>query len=183
MFNVEKSLKVLIVAAALGLAGTFLTAWFQHSLAHFFSLEDSASFHLTIATVSVLTALFSDTCVLFYFIGTSVWIRDRAKEAFIRQPQAGIEISQIHESANKLKARTFPFATLGIMFGLFTFVLGGANQVGAIPRWLHPGLAGLYLLNAIYAIKHYFRAIDLNLEHLDKVSQKLDSVFSEATEI
>jgi len=178
MFNVEKSLKGLIVLSAMTLILSFSTAWFYRSLALKFQIESPIQLHLALATVSVLMSMFSDTCILFYFIGTSVWIRDRSKEVFLQNRAAGKIVMQLHEKANKLKARSFPFATLGIGLGLFTFVLGGANQVHAIPKWLHPLLASLLLLNALYAMKHYFFAIGENIKILDQVSDSIEAQIS-----
>src|SRR5471030_2356497 len=132
--NIEAALRGLIYLANLVLFFAFATAWFQVPIAVHLGLETGMQYHLGVAGIGVMISLFSDTCILFYFIGTSVWMRDRSKEMFLRDRNVATESWTIYEKANKLKAKTFPFATMGIVLGLFTFVLGGANQVGAIPH-------------------------------------------------
>ena len=128
-----------------------------------------------------MLSLFSDICVIFYFIGTSVWMRDQAQALFPRNKERAQKIWTAYQLANKLKGKTFPFATMGIVWALFTFILGGANQVGAIPRWLHPTLATLLLVNSLVGWKFYFPNIVRNVTFLDEVSREIELTLSPAS--
>ncbi len=178
MSSIENGLKALLLLAVGLLLAVFISAWFSSYIALSLGMESGAQFHMTLATVAILMALFADTCVLFYFIGTAVWMRDRSKELLISSRKNAETAWALYEKANKLKAKTFPFATLGIGLGLFTFVLGGANQVGAIPKWLHPALAALLLINEMGALRFYFSAMKSNVVMLDEVSNLLDQAQS-----
>jgi hypothetical protein len=173
--TIEKSLKTLILCSNLGLSLAFVIGWIQHPVAQALNLEAALPLHVSISSIAVILSLFSDTSVLFYFIGTGVWIKDRAKELASAQKKERARLVWQHfENANKLKARSFPFATLGLMLGVFSFILGGAHQVGATPPWVHPLVAFFLVLNAWFGRKFYIQAIDKNLFFLDSVSSELD---------
>ena len=174
--TIEKSLKVLILFSNLGLSVAFLVGWFQHALAATFALEAALPLHVSISSIAVILSLFSDTSVLFYFIGTGVWIKDRAKElASVSQKDQAVRVWNFFEKANKLKARSFPFATFGLMLGVFSFILGGAHQVGALPTWVYLFVAFFLVVNGWFGSRFYKKAIDQNLFFLDSVSTELDA--------
>jgi hypothetical protein len=174
--SVEIGLKALILLSNIGLSIAFLVGWFQHALAGPLGFESALPLHVSVSSIAVILSLFSDTSVLFYFIGTGVWIKDRAKELNnVQKRTSALKVWNLYEQANKLKARSFPFASLGLMLAVFSFILGGAHQVGAIPSWLHPGLAFLLVANGWFGQKFYVKAVNQNLIFLDSVSSELDA--------
>lgn len=176
-FNlVESSLRGLLRIRNGVLLLAYAIGWFQHQLAPLAGLSSAMRLHLSTASLAALFSLFMDLCVMFYFIGTSVWMRDRSKEMFrINKPKA-LNSWDTYQLANKLKGPTMPFATFGLVLGLFAFILGGATDVGAVNHWIHPLLASLLVLNSFVAQKYYFRSIEKNLGYLDHISSNLDTL-------
>ena len=55
-----------------------------------------------------------------------------------------------------------------------TFVLGGARQVEAIPTWIHPVIATLFVFISVVSMPFIFPAIKLNIAYLDEASKLLE---------
>ncbi len=162
---IEIGLKLLLITAhtLISLAMT-VGFWGQHLEAH-----------TMIGTASVLFYLFVCVCVIFYFVGTGVWMRDHSQRMLAQNKPKALQIWDYYQKANKLKAKSMPFASLGIVFGLFTFILGGATQVGAVYSWVHPSLAVLLVITAWISQRFIFSAIHDNIGYLDNVSELLQS--------
>lgn len=177
MFQLESALKFLTGLSCLLVSAAFGAAWFQHALGPLLGFESGLQFHVALSGIAVLTSLFSDTFLIFYFVGTGVWMKDRSKDLVSGQKRdAAVRVWNLYETANKLKASSLPLATFGIVLALFSFILGGARQVGAIPTWIHPTLAAAFTLNALLGLKVHFRNIQRNLGYLDQVSTELDDL-------
>lgn len=167
---IERGLKFLLVLNLGFLALTLLARFQAANVAPLLNVDPAALF-LAVALPAVLLSLFSDTCVLFYFIGTAVWIRDRGDEILRTNRNRAKQIQGIFESANALKGKSFPFATLGIALALFFLILSGGIQVGAVSNWLGTILCLAWAANAAASIKFIFPAIQTNLEYLDEASR------------
>lgn len=172
----EWPVRILLVGSTALLWLSYGTAWFQHELAAHFEWSSAFLFHLASAGSSVLLSFFANLSILFYFIGTGLWMKDQAKAVAASNRDAALKIWSIYEQSNKLKGRAFPFATFSIFFGILTFVMGGALQVGAIPVWLHPSLATALVLIQSLGIPLVFGAIAQNFTNLNKCSDLLDEV-------
>jgi len=172
--KIESGLRGVVWLGNAALIFNFITAWFQVPLSAWLHFGSPFSFHLSLSVAAILLSLFANLCILFYFIGTSVWLRDRAREVFQRNKSIGLEMWPIYERANKLKGLAFPFPTLAIVLALFTFILGGAHQVGAVPTWVHPTLA--FFLTLFSCLGGYFseKGIRRNLPLLDEASAKIE---------
>jgi len=171
---VEIGIRILLVLANLLLGATWLMAWSMGHWSEALGLPSPIQLHIALGSVSVLLSLFGSTCILFYFIGTGLWLRDRAKE-HVRRDEAGAQkVWALYQSANRLKGGPFAFATFGLFLGLFAYILGGATQVGALPGWIHPTLATLLLVNNLAAMTFTFRNMKRNLTFLDQASRILD---------
>jgi hypothetical protein len=160
---VESFVKSVVLFSHTLLTLTFLMAW--HS---------PFKFHLGMALTSVLCGLFANLCIIFYFVGTAVWMRDQAKLLYTRSQSHGTRAWSCFEKANKLKGKAFPFATVALVLLMFTFILGAALQVAAIPHWIHPTLGAIVVFLSWYGIKPTFRAMDVNLTYLDIVSDEVN---------
>lgn len=87
--------------------------------------------HVAYAIPTVLLSLFSQSMVIFFFIGTGRLVKD--------------EISGFPESERRsvlgvlrdFKRRTSPPATFAILSAIAVFVLGGAVHTSALPPWVH----------------------------------------------
>ncbi|NCN26779.1 hypothetical protein GW915_04320 [bacterium] len=172
----EWPVRILLVISTILLWASYISAWFQHELTAHFDWTSAFVFHLASAGSSVLLSFFANLSILFYFIGTGLWMKDQAKSIVKDNKTEAVKIWEIYENSNKLKGRAFPFATFAIFFGILTFVMGGALQVGAIPYWAHPALATVLLITQTAGIPFVYKAINLNFNNLNKCSDLLDEV-------
>ncbi len=175
MNPVEKGVRFLAGLSNALLAFAYVCVWKRHEIAAWLHLESGVSFHTAAGTISVLVALFAYVSILFYFIGTGVWIKDQATSWMGRDRDRAMRIWKVYQAANKLKFPSLPLACFGMALGVFTFILGGALQVGAVPWWVHPTLATLLLLNGFGTQLAATRGIKRNLEYLDLTSKEMDS--------
>ena len=87
--------------------------------------------HVGYAIPTVLLSLFSQSMVIFYFIGTGKLV----KEEIASYPEA--ERRAVQGALRRFKARTSPPATFALLSAIAVFVLGGAAHTSALPTWTH----------------------------------------------
>jgi hypothetical protein len=174
----EWAVRILYLLSLALITLSYIGAWFQHQISNHFNWSSPFVFHLGTAGTSVMICFFANLSVLFYFIGTGVWMKDQAKALLTKDKARAQKIWAVYERSNKLKAKAFPFATFSIFLGILTFVMGGAYQVGAIPPWLHPTLATLLCLCGWLGIRFVFSAMKTNLQNLNECSSIIDEIQS-----
>ncbi|MBS1984500.1 MAG: hypothetical protein JST16_10040 [Bdellovibrionales bacterium] len=174
--KIESAVKFIVIFANVALSAAFALAWVIFGYGLHWGAAAPVQVHLAIAGIGVLFSLFANLCVIFYFIGSGVWIRDQARGLFGTHKDTALKVWSLYEQANKLKGKAFPFPTFGLVLALFAFVLGGATQVGAIPHWLHPLVATLFVVLAWAGVGMQFRAVDRNLQLLDEASDLIDAL-------
>ncbi len=159
---IEKGLKVVLVVSDLGLLIAFILAFFQSRYGF--------PMHMASAGVAILVSFFANSCAIFYFVGTGVWIRDEAKALAVRNREAGLQVWSLYEKANKLKGKAFPLPSLNIALALFTFILGGAIQVGAVSAWVHVTLATVFVISSFFSTRLVFSAMKSNMDLLNQTT-------------
>ena len=87
--------------------------------------------HVGFAIPAVIFSLFSQSMVIFYFIGTGRLVKDDA----VAYPEE--ERRRILAALSDLKRRTSPAATFALLSSITVFVLGGAVHTRALPPWTH----------------------------------------------
>lgn len=87
--------------------------------------------HITWAIPTVLFSLFSQSMVIFFFIGTGKLV----KEEIAGFPEA--EKRRVLEALKRFKRETSPPATFALLSAIAVFVLGGAAHTRALPAWTH----------------------------------------------
>lgn len=87
--------------------------------------------HVGYAIPTVLLSLFSQSMVIFFFIGTGKMV----KEEVTGFPQA--DRALILAALRRFKAKTSPAATFALLSAIAVFVLGGAVHTRALPPWVH----------------------------------------------
>lgn len=87
--------------------------------------------HVALAIPTVLFSLFSQSMVIFFFIGTGRLVKDETAG----YPEA--DRRRILRALADLKRRTSPPATLALFSSIGVFVLGGAVHTRALPSWTH----------------------------------------------
>jgi len=102
--------------------------------------------HVGYAIPTVLLSLFSQSMVIFYFIGTGKLV----KEEIVTLPEA--ERLVIVRVLRRFKAETSPAATFSLLAAIAVFVLGGAAHTRALPSWVH-------LASALVAVGTHYWAL------------------------
>lgn len=162
--------------ANLALTFAYGAAWWIFENGITWGQASPVQVHLSAAGIGVLVSLFANLCVIFYFVGTGVWMRDRAREIYPHDKARGERMWASYEAANKLKGKAMPFPTICLILGTFTFVLGGATQVGAAAPWIHKTLATIYLVASWMIVRLSRPAMVLNVGFLNSVSAEIDAV-------
>lgn len=170
----ERPLRILVLFSNLLLTIAYVAAWYQWELARLLSWS-AFELHLATAGTAVLLHFFTCLGVIFYFVGTGLWIKEQSQGLVTQNKKLAFDVWDIYKRANKLKGFSFPFATFGIISGVFTFILGGANHIGAIPYWIHPALATVTLVLAWLGVPFIFYAINLNLMRLDEAQGMVET--------
>ena len=93
--------------------------------------------HVALAIPTVLLSLFSQSMVIFYFIGTGRLVKDE----IARYPET--DRARILSALSGFKRRTSPPATLALLSAIAVFVLGGAAHTRFLPAWTHGAAAAL----------------------------------------
>jgi hypothetical protein len=112
--------------------------------------------HVGYAIPTVLFSLFSQSMVIFFFIGTGRLVKDETAN----YPEA--ERHQILRALADLKRRTSPAATFSLLSAIAVFVLGGAVHTRALPSWTHLASSVLALALHVWALAAEWRAFGDN---------------------
>lgn len=91
--------------------------------------------HITWAMPTVILSLFSQSMVIFFFIGTGKLV----KEEVAALPEE--ERRKVLAALSRFKRQTSPPATFALLSAIAVFVLGGAVHTKALPAWTHLGSA------------------------------------------
>jgi hypothetical protein len=126
----------LLAGTLLALAGFLLTTVQGFALSvHLAAAHPAARLlvtrHVAYAIPTVLLSLFSQSMVIFFFIGTGRLVKDEV--AGYPEPAR----RTILQALRGFKRRTSPPATFALLSAIAVFVLGGAAHTGALPSWVH----------------------------------------------
>ncbi len=126
----------LLAGTLLALAGFLLTSVQGFSLAaHLAAAHPEARLlvtrHVAYAIPTVLLSLFSQSMVIFFFVGTGRLVKDEIAGA------NSAERRIVLDALRGFKRSTSPPATFGILSAIGVFVLGGAAHTRALPAWVH----------------------------------------------
>ncbi len=132
--------------------------------------------HIVFGSISTLLALFAHIATIFYFVGTSRWIKDQADEVLARDKEKAFRIWTYYMDANKLKAYAMPFPTISIFLGLFGFIFGGALQVGAVDKWVHVLIASLFLIFTWLGLFFAMKGLKRTIEYLNSTTNELEQL-------
>lgn len=112
--------------------------------------------HISWGIPTVVFSLFSQSMVIFFFIGTGRLVKDEI---------AGLPEAQrrkVLATLSRLKRETSPPATFALLSAITVFVLGGAVHTRALPSWVHLASAvGAFLLH-LWALRAEWRAFGEN---------------------
>lgn len=112
--------------------------------------------HVGYAIPTVLFSLFSQSMVIFFFIGTGRLVKDDT--ARYSEPERRL----IRQALSDLKRRTSPPATFALLSAIGVFVLGGAVHTRALPPWTHLAAALAALALHVWALVAEWKAFGDN---------------------
>jgi len=151
----------LLLTTALALAGFLATSIQGFSVAAGLDAGSAAAKalvgrHVGYAIPTVILSLFSQSMVLFYFIGTGRLIKDEV--ASYPEPERARILSLLRD----FKRRTSPAATFALASAIAVFVLGGAVHTRALPSWVHLASSLLAVLLHAWALAAEWRVFGEN---------------------
>jgi hypothetical protein len=112
--------------------------------------------HVALAIPTVLLSLFSQSMVIFFFIGTGRLVKDE----IARYPEE--EKRRVYKALSEFKRRTSPPATFALLSSIAVFVLGGAVHTRALPSWTHLAASVAALFLHAWALVAEWRAFGEN---------------------
>jgi len=126
----------LLAGTVLALAGFLLTTVQGFALtAHLAASHPEARLlvtkHVAYAIPTVLLSLFSQSMVIFFFIGTGRLVKDETAG----YPEAQRRL--VLDALRGFKRTTSPAATFALLSAIAVFVVGGAAHTRALPAWVH----------------------------------------------
>ena len=139
----------LLVGTLLALAGFLATSvhgFILSSAIHTAAGARLVTRHVGLAIPTILLSLFSQSMVIFYFIGTGKLV----KEEIALFPEG--ERRAILGALRRFKAKTSPAATFALLSAIAVFVLGGGAHTSAVPTWVHLASAILAVLTHLWAL-------------------------------
>jgi hypothetical protein len=138
----------LLLGTAAAAAGFLVTSAFGFILAfhgpHDPMVRYLVTRHVLYAIPTLILSLFSQSMVLFYFIGTGRLVKDEI--ASLPEPRR----LPILRALRRFKAKTSPPATFAMVAGIATFVLGG--WVHTAPPGLRPVARLVHLSASVLAV-------------------------------
>jgi len=99
--------------------------------------------HVTFMILTSILYLFTETLVIFFFVGTGVSVRDFSKENNLDP--------QYHKRSIAIKRRVYPPLLLNIFIMIIVFILVGAVDTFRLPSWIYQSVF-------IFGIVHYIKA-------------------------
>jgi len=139
---VALALTLLSVFTLAGLVLSSLSGW---ALSHALGGSTTAARHIALAVPTVLFSLFTQSMILFFFIGTGKML----KEAAAKRPDATGR-DYILTRVRGFKLRTSALCTFAPLSALATGLLGVTAHTGRTPAWLHfVAAAGCVLLHVV----------------------------------
>ena len=147
----------LLAGTLLAIAGFLLTAVQGFVVATHLAQADPAvhflvTKHVAYAIPTVLLSLFSQSMVIFFFIGTGRLVKDEIAGYAENDRRAVLDVLR------GFKRRTSPPATFALLSAIGVFVLGGAAHVKALPSWTHLTAALIAVATHLWALGAEFSA-------------------------
>ncbi len=113
---------------------------FLQSLHPFFVFKASPMSFLILTSIIYL---FTETLVIFFFVGTGVSVKEYMLEHKI--------YGDFHKRMITIKRTMYPPQLLNIMILMIAFILYGAADTGKIPHFIYQGLLFLGIIHFCYA--------------------------------
>ena len=123
--------------------------------------------HIAFAFVSTILYMFTQTLIMFYFIGSG----KKVKETIISHNLN----REIYQEVISLKKILFPPLTLNMLFVGTVFILGGGVHTGAVNKYWHSGLFFISILHYLKVIMIQHKSFIKNSYILSEVGKDLEN--------
>ena len=139
-----------------------------NGLQGFFQFNIYNANHIAFAFVSTILYMFTQTLIMFYFIGAG----KKIKETIINYDLDKKNYQEVID----IKMKLFPPLTLNMLFVGTAFVLGGGVHTGALSKYWHTGLFFISLLHYLKVIIIQHKSFIKNSNILSVVGKELEKV-------
>ena len=150
-----------MILSYLCIAVTFLLL-FLSGLQGYFQFQVFQVSHSQFALLATVFYMFTETLVMFYFIGSGTAIKKTIASLSIE--------TDGYEKVKKTKMLLFPHMTLNMVFVGVVFILGGAVQTGSVAGWIHGLLFALAFFHFLYTTVLQHRGFKENVEIIGEIS-------------
>lgn len=145
----------LMIVSYLCIAITALL-FFLTGLQGYFQFYIFKAGHAQFALLAAIFYMFTETLVMFYFIGSGTAIKKSIEPGSIQ--------ADLYNKVKKTKMLLFPNLTLNMILVGIVFILGGAVQTGSLAGWIHGLLFDLAFLHFLYTTILQHRGFKENVE-------------------
>ena len=118
--------------------------------------------HPQFALLTTIFYMFTETLIMFYFIGTGTAIKKTIQIADLD--------TSLYDKVKKTKMKLFPHLTLNMILIGAVFILGGAVQTGRIGIWVHGMLFDLAFIHLIYTTLLEHRGFKENVALINELA-------------
>jgi hypothetical protein len=136
--------QVLLVSTLITIAGLIVTM-----IMGLRATPVSAAEHITLALVTVVIGLFSQSMTMFFFIGTGKELKEKSEQ------DRGVV-----QQTKDFKSRVFPSAMWAMTAIMITFITGGGVGNGRTPLWVHDVLTAVTIF--LYARAYWIQIQTMN---------------------
>ena len=112
--------------------------------------------HSQFALLAAIFYMFTETLVMFYFIGSGTAIKKTIASLGVK--------TDGYDKVKKTKMLLFPHLTMNMIFVGIVFILGGAVQTGSVAGWIHGLLFDLAFFHFLYTTVLQHRGFKENVE-------------------
>ena len=135
---------------------------FLSDLQGYFQFQILKASHPQFALLAVVFYMFTETLVMFYFIGSGTAIKKTIASLSIETGG--------YEKVKKTKMILFPHLTLNMVLVGVVFIIGGAVQTGSVAGWIHGLLFDLAFFHFLYTTILQHRGFKENIEIISEIS-------------
>ena len=130
--------------------------------------------HIAFAFISTILYMFTQTLIMFYFIGAGKKVKETIVEHNLNK--------EIYKKVIELKKILFPPLTLNMLFVGTAFILGGGVHTGVINKYWHTTLFFLSLIHYLKVIIIQHNAFINNSNILSIVGKDLENKLNKEEE-
>ena len=123
--------------------------------------------YISFSFVSTLLYMFTQTLIMFYFIGAGKKVKETILENDLDK--------KVYKEVLDIKSNLFPALTLNLLIVGTAFVLGGGVQTKVLSKYWHLGIFYLGLFHYLKVIYLQHKSLIINSQILAKVGKELQN--------